>query len=867
MTGGPIASTSSNNLDTRLNGQTAPHSRSQRRRRRVKPSATSSTFNETPSDPDPQWTDLPEKEKAYGPRPDELARLITRRCYPSDETYTGANHHVRCIASSVCGTVSKAADRQRDRIFKHAARCRALSYWKPDLFAAAERALANMAPGGFPSLVPSDDSGPSIKLESTAETPQPLDASNPFARFDTTASMTHLQKIDHALVRLLCDSATPARLVDYSAWNQFVHAINPQLGYSSPSASLISNKLIPAESQRAVLHMREYLKTQTNISLSFDGLTSGEQPVYTVHVCTADRRTFLYYADVFYGSHNSDYIEDLLVKVITELGPHRVSSVVSDDTSVTKKARRLATSRHASILNLADPVHKLNLCIQDICQDKLWTSVLNRLRKILTHFKISTQATAKLNAARKILGILRRLQSIGKTRFATLYYAAISVLENLPALYKIYRDHEIDTTTNPLPDAVSEALDEKQVTAIEFKLMLTELVNILEPIARALLCLESTESTLGDVYFFWLAALAVLNRHFASRNNTLLTLQDMSRLQAKIYYRFNEAMNEAPTDTYVTAFFLDPRYRTASIYLDMNTFFQAPPILNWETTKRSTSRSVATRSGSRLTESLYVRVRKQLMRMLRDELKIGQNLPDHPFYQYDALRAQNELTTQLNQYHQGLPPFRQFNGSTEGALQYWQSHKDSYLTFVLANLAAKLFSVLPNSMCDERAGSRLTHMYSKLRTRMDAKTMIEQIQFSQFMSMVDGSEAVARRKKASPRSRFYEIDQSVITEHASLQSADDCAVALSDEPGENWLDRQGLDGETVNTEIEFGECPSLEGALRAHCIDLNSETLASALSMTPGGTIDLSSGESRAAASNPATVAFASVSDVSWDID
>jgi hypothetical protein len=65
---------------------------------------------------------------------------------------------------------------------------------------------------------------------------------------------------------------------------------------------------------------------------------------------------------------------------------------------------------------------------------------------------MSTYATGKLNTARKLLGIRRSLQSIGKTRFATIYYAATSVLENLPALYKIYRDGEVDTVGTPLPE-------------------------------------------------------------------------------------------------------------------------------------------------------------------------------------------------------------------------------------------------------------------------------------------------------------------------------------------------------------------------------------------------------------------------------
>lgn len=88
--------------------------------------------------------------------------------------------------------------------------------------------------------------------------------------------------------------------------------------------------------------------------------------------------------------------------------------------------------------------------------------------------------------------------------------------------------------------------------------MLTELVNILEPLARALLCLESTQGTLADVYFFWLAALASLNQHFNSKNS-LLSADDKSRLQSIVCRRFNEAINEAPTDMYATAFFLDPR--------------------------------------------------------------------------------------------------------------------------------------------------------------------------------------------------------------------------------------------------------------------------------------------------------------------
>ncbi|KAG9100718.1 hypothetical protein FS749_013407 [Ceratobasidium sp. UAMH 11750] len=838
--------------------------------RRKLTQAVGPRFDETPRLIDPRWTDLPEKEAKHGRRPDQLARLLTRPCHPRGQELSSKNHHFRCIASSVCKWARAARHRQLNRIFTHAAHCQVLARWKPDLFASAERALASMAPGGFQPVAPDDAPSPNTTPQTASEASSTsLLPPNPLAQFDSTTHMSHFEQIDHAIVRLLCDSATPTRLVDYPAWTQLLHLVNPQLDYVSPSSSHVREKLIPAEAQRAVLHIRDFLRTQTNISLSFDGLSAGDHPVYTVHICTADRRTFLYYADVFYGSHNSDYIEDLLLKVVTELGAHRISSIVSDDTNVTKKARRLAVARHPSILNLADPVHKLNLCVQDICLDRLWAPVLIRLRKLLTHFKMSTQATAKLNTARKILGILRRLQSIGKTRFATLYYAALSVLENLPALYKIYKDGSIDTAANPLPKVVAEVLDETRVSAIKFKLQLTELVNILEPLARAISCLESTQSTISDVYFFWLAALAALNRHFSSTTSTLLTPEDISRLQAIIYYRFNEAINEAPTDSYITAFFLDPRYRTAAIYLDASNLQVPPPIVGFGSNENSLSRRKSNHSGSRLTRSLYSRVYQQLMWMLRDELAVGQKLPDHPLYQFDALRAKTELTAQLHQYHEGFSPFRRFSSDHESVQQYWTSHKSSHLTFILAYLAEKLFSVLPNSMCDERAGSRLSRLYSDLRTRLDANSMIEQIQFSQFMAMVDGSDLTIRRKKPLPHSRFCEIEQDTSLEYTDPKPVDDCPVALADEAGEEWLD-----GRVKGTLLgpaespDFGNCASLGIALKAHCIDLNSPILINALSMTPADKLDMSPEGFQATeiVTDRTSITYKEVSEVSWDV-
>ncbi|KAG8698619.1 hypothetical protein FRC09_007127 [Ceratobasidium sp. 395] len=214
-----------------------------------------------------------------------------------------------------------------------------------------------MAPGGMEKSPLFSADGKTSDLSVGAS------LNNPFAHFANIEQLPLSKQLDHAIARLICASGSPARLVDYPEWSHILTLANPQLNYTPPHSSYVRDKLIPAEARRAVVHMGEYFRTQRNLSLSFDGLTSGKQPIYTVHICTAERVTFLYHADIYYGSHNADYMVDLLEKVIDEIGPHRIASVVSDDTSTTKKARRVLASRRVSILNLADPIHKLNSCI------------------------------------------------------------------------------------------------------------------------------------------------------------------------------------------------------------------------------------------------------------------------------------------------------------------------------------------------------------------------------------------------------------------------------------------------------------------------------------------------------------------------
>ncbi|KAG9078177.1 hypothetical protein FS749_009851 [Ceratobasidium sp. UAMH 11750] len=127
-----------------------------------------------------------------------------------------------------------------------------------------------------------------------------------------------------------------------------------------------------------------------------------------------------------------------------EIGAKRIASVVSDNTNVTKKAWRDLAAKYPTIINLADPCHKLNLCIQDICTDEMFSEMIQLMRLLLVHFNHSPMATGKLDVFRKALNIQSGLRGIGKTRFATFKISGDSVIECMPALYRMNREGDLD---------------------------------------------------------------------------------------------------------------------------------------------------------------------------------------------------------------------------------------------------------------------------------------------------------------------------------------------------------------------------------------------------------------------------------------
>jgi hypothetical protein len=164
----------------------------------------------------------------------------------------------------------------------------------------------------------------SVVLTSLPEATQPCNTAikDFFAPFANQGKLDAIDRIHLAIVRLISAAGVPPTIADYPKWELLFLAIAQAprlLKFGPPSSTTLCDKLIPAESQQINKQMRRYLSGQRNLTVSFDGLTQGQQPVFTVHVITPERHVFLLWGNVYYGSHTSSYVEDVLDRVSSVL--------------------------------------------------------------------------------------------------------------------------------------------------------------------------------------------------------------------------------------------------------------------------------------------------------------------------------------------------------------------------------------------------------------------------------------------------------------------------------------------------------------------------------------------------------------------
>ena len=92
-------------------------------------------------------------------------------------------------------------------------------------------------------------------------------------------------------------------------------------------------------------------------------------------------------------------------------------------------------------------------------------------------------------------------------------------------------------------------------TAGKFEMDLNQYLAIEAPIAKSITCLESSHSTVSMVYLFFLAVTATIH-HVINEGGLLCLVED--QIWQAVNFQFNQQINKAPDDVYLTGFMLDP---------------------------------------------------------------------------------------------------------------------------------------------------------------------------------------------------------------------------------------------------------------------------------------------------------------------
>ncbi|EJD44543.1 hypothetical protein AURDEDRAFT_166329 [Auricularia subglabra TFB-10046 SS5] len=513
-----------------------------------------------------------------------------------------------------------------------------------------------------------------------------------------------------AVVKLFATGHLASRLLDRPEWKAMIKSANPRL--ETFSSTTLAEVFIPQEAMRVRLVAEGVLKTADNLTISFDGGSNMlVQSVYTVHVTAADtREPYLMLGHEASGlSHDAEYIVEIALKVMKRIGMQRFICVVSDSTGNTRKARELLEEESGIIIGLADAPHHLNLTLKDICALKHFALTISNSRLLLRYFSLSSFGTQRLQSQAQSVGVTRSLEGIGKTRFASINRAGVSILRNLPSIKALVNDNIIFTSSK---DRQTYLFLRSNSQFNVYHATLSQLVAVLSPLAKAQKCLESTHVHPGHVLLFWLAALATIQDLFNNNAETLELPQPvMDQVISIVDRRFDEMFGGPDKAVFKAALFLDPAHVRSALWRKSGYAYSA--------TKPQPDDDL------RSTIPYYVDIGAYLLRLLQKHIKAGH---------VDLLKGvpPKELATalrvQLPAYARQEFPFNR--DSSGGWRAYWSTLSHHPDGSVLSFLAIKLLSMVPNSMAEERTMSAFTKAQDG-RSGMQIRSLVSEVQVSQ----------------------------------------------------------------------------------------------------------------------------------------
>ncbi|KAJ7587691.1 hypothetical protein C8J56DRAFT_890589 [Mycena floridula] len=146
---------------------------------------------------------------------------------------------------------------------------------------------------------------------------------------------------------------------------------------------------------------------------------------------------------------------------------------------------------------------------------------------------------------------------------------------------------------------------------------------------------------------------------------------------------------------------------------------------------RDTTDSAVTDQDLRDSIPAYTKVSQCLVELLAEEIQSGRKAPEFLAYETGADIIQ-ALKSQMERYTRQQAPFSARSPDWTKPMLYWKAMLNEPEARILAFIAVKIFSVLPNSMAEERTVSTFTRMDTADHATHNAASVVDQTKIRQY---------------------------------------------------------------------------------------------------------------------------------------
>ncbi|KAG9028409.1 hypothetical protein FRB95_006540, partial [Tulasnella sp. JGI-2019a] len=215
--------------------------------------------------------------------------------------------------------------------------------------------------------------------------------------------------------------------------------------------------------------------------------------------------------------------------------------ISSDNTGNTRTTHANVVEKYPHILNAPNPCHHLHNTIKDLVA--------------LPEFRA---ATAELHMFQiEETGFTTTIETIGNTRFATIYWSGNSIrlvwslLESFGSQLGIEEQFKGTGPNTKEGNKVVQLLLLKNIQ--KFCICLNTLLDIIRPLAKAIENLESQQVTVADVFLHWIAIFAILKNYLnTDKASVSPDIQDNTQdaIIAILNKQFCGMIEDGPLDIY-----------------------------------------------------------------------------------------------------------------------------------------------------------------------------------------------------------------------------------------------------------------------------------------------------------------------------